>query len=167
MNAFGKIFIYAICSLFCLHLHAQNSLPTATLKTLRGAFIPFSSIMQKDSLVLICFWSTESEATISELNAIQSHYEKWKEVLSFKLMAVCIDEGKALSKLRPTVNMNEWTFDVYADIRGELRKALNSNNLPQCMIIHHGFMVYEQNGYEPGVENYLFQKMRSIAGGGQ
>ena len=167
MKKMGIILVYALCSLSCLSLQAQNSLSSATLKTLKGSFVPFSSIMQKDSLVLICFWSIASDATISELNAIQSHYEKWKEALSFKLMAVCIDEGKALSKLRPTVNMNEWTFDVYADIRGELRKALNSNNLPQCMIIHHGFMVYEQSGYEPGVENYLFQKMRSISNGGQ
>ncbi|MFI5152601.1 MAG: redoxin domain-containing protein [Chitinophagales bacterium] len=152
--------------LACMNLYAQNSLSSAQLRTLKGSFISFSSIMQKDSLVLICFWSTESEATISELNAIQSHYEKWKEALSFKLMAVCIDEGKALNKLRPVVNMNDWTFDVYADIRGDLRKALNSNNLPQAMIIHRGFLVYEQNGFEPGSENYLFQKLRAIAGGG-
>ena len=58
--------------------------------------------------------------------------------------------------------MNGWQFDVYVDIKGDLRKALSSNNLPQAMIIKRGEVIYKQSGFEAGSENYLFQKIQAL-----
>jgi cytochrome c biogenesis protein CcmG/thiol:disulfide interchange protein DsbE len=138
----------------------------AQLKNLHGKMVSFSTVTQKDSLVLVCFWSAASEASITELNAINAKYESWKESGLFRFMAISIDEGKAANRIRPMVNENGWLFDVYADINGDLRKALKSNNLPQSMIIRRGKVIYEQSGYEVGSENYLFQKIQTIASGG-
>ena len=146
-------------------VNAQSSLETAQLKTLRGAIIQFSAAIQKDSLILVCFWATTSDMSITELNAINANYEKWKQALSFRMMAISIDEGKDVSRVRGLVNRNEWKFDVYTDIKGDMRSALNSTNVPQAMIIKKNKVIYEQSGYEPGTENYLFQKMRAIAAG--
>ena len=104
---------------------------------------------------------------INELNAINPICENWKASAKFRLMMVSIDEGKAANKIRPMVNANEWIFDVYVDINGDLRRALNSNNLPQSMIIQRGKVIYQQSGYEPGSENYLFTKILAIASGRQ
>jgi len=163
---YSKKLIHALCLMLVAYtLHAQSPIAEARIKTLHGAIVPFSSATQKDSLILVCFWATTSDASINELNAINANYEKWKEMLSFKLMAVSVDEGQTANKVRPTVNMNEWKFDVYTDIYGDLRKAVGSNNLPQQFIIKKDRVIYEQSGYDAGTENYLFQKMRAIAAG--
>lgn len=148
--------VFAMAMLFT---QAQSAVSSAMLKPMRGAVASFSSFTQKDSVVLICFWSVNSDETINELNAINAHFDGWKENAKFKFMAVSIDEGKIANRVRPTVNGNSWTFDAYVDINGDLRKALNSNNLPQSFILKNGKIVYQQSGYEAGTENYLFQKV--------
>lgn len=155
-----------VCIGICFHLRAQPALASAQLKNLHGKIQSYSIITQKDSLVLVCFWSINSELSIAALNAINVNYERWQSAVKFRLMIVSIDEGKALSKVRPMVNMNDWTFDVFTDINGDLRKALDANNLPESMIIKNGKLVYQQSGYETGSENYLFQKILTISGSG-
>ena len=142
---------------------AQGSLESAQLKNLHGKIQTFSQITQKDTMVLICFWSTTSDPSIAELNAINQRYEQWQAGLKFRLMIVCIDEPKTASKIRPMVNMNDWTFDVFTDINGDLKKALHADNLPESMILKNGKLVYQQSGYEAGSENYLFQKLLTLS----
>jgi hypothetical protein len=160
--------VKALAGLLCLvcSLQAQPSLENAQLKTLKGKLVSFNSETQKDSLVLVCFWASWSEASIQELNAINANYQQWKTIASFKLMAICIDEGKSANKIRPLVNMNGWLFDVYSDFNGDLRKELSSNNLPQALIMKRDRVLYQQSGFESGTENYLLQKMLSISRGG-
>jgi hypothetical protein len=165
MKRAGKIFSLLVFIALSYGAGAQSKLGNAQLKNLHGKILPFSAITQKDSIVLVCFWATTSDPSISELNAINAHYEHWQSAANFRLMIVSVDEGKAANKVRPLVNMNEWTFDVYTDINGELRNALNANNLPESMIIKNGKLIYQQSGYEEGSENYLFQKILAIAGG--
>jgi hypothetical protein len=144
-------------------IFAQTQLESAQLKNLHGKIQTFSQITQKDTMVLICFWSTTSDPSITELNAINQHYEQWQAGLKFRLMMVAIDEPKTAGKIRPMVNMNGWTFDVYTDINGDLRKTLHADNLPESMILKNGKLVYQQSGYEAGSENYLFQKLISLS----
>jgi hypothetical protein len=153
--------------IFCLvllsgNVSGQDSLQAARLKSLQGKIAPFSAFAKKDSLFLICFWSSSSDECITELNSINANLEKWQELKSFRFMAVCVDEGKTASKMRPTYNMNGWTFESFWDLYGDLRRAMHSNNLPQSMIVYKNEIVYEQSGWTEGTENYLMQKLLSI-----
>ena len=157
------ILLFMVC---CgCQLDAQSSLDSVKLKTLRGKIIPFPEAIQKDSLILVCFWSTNSEQSISELNAINKNYERWRAAVAFKLMAVAVDEGSGNSRIRNTVSLYDWKFDVFSDINGDLRKALKSTNLPQAIIVKKNRVMYELSGYESGTENYLLQKMQAIVSG--
>ena len=158
-----KIASIICCILIFCCTRAQTTLSAAQIKTTRGTVIPFSTAVQKDSLVLVCFWATTSDVSINELNAINAKYEKWKQALSFKLMAVAVDEGKLANRVKALANMNDWKFDVYTDINGELRAALHSGNLPQSLILKNNQVIYELSGYEPGTEDYLYRKLREIA----
>ena len=159
-----QIICLAFISMACsLVVHGQTSLQSTQLKNLHGKIQTFSQITGKDSMVLICFWATTSEPSIAALNAINQRYEQWQSGLKFRLMIVALDEAKTASKIRPMVNMNEWTFDVYTDINGDLKKALHADLLPESMILKNGKMVYQQSGYEPGSENYLFEKLISLS----
>ncbi len=144
---------------------AQDSLLQARLKSLKGVTQSFSQFAKKDSLFLICFWSTTSDESTGELNAINADLEKWKSAVPFRFMAISVDEGKDIRKLRPTYNMNSWTFELYSDLYGDLRRALHSNNLPQSMIIFRNQLIYQQSGWTEGSENYLFQKLLAIHAG--
>jgi hypothetical protein len=140
----------------------QDSLQQARLKSLQGRIAPFSVYAKKDSLFLICFWSAASDESITELNSINANLEKWQSMKPFRFLAVSVDEGKAASRLRPTYNMNSWTFEAYSDLYGDLRRALHSNNLPQSMIIYKNEIIYEQSGWTEGTENYLIQRILSM-----
>jgi hypothetical protein len=167
MSFVKKILTAACLMLFVYSLAAQTSLADAKLKNLRGVVASFSSVTQKDSIVLVCFWSINSDASIEELNAIGGHYEKWKQAIAFKMLAVCIDEGNSLSRIRSTVNGNGWPFDVYADINGDLHTALGAGSLPQALVLKDRQVVYQQSGFGAGSENYLFSKIQTLAGSRQ
>lgn len=155
------IFIFCLI-LFSTVLQGQDSLQLARLKSLQGKIATFSTLAKKDSLFLIYFWSTASEGSINELNAIQSNLEKWQSMKNFRFMAVSADEGKAANKIRSIYNMNSWTFEMFTDLYGDLRRALHSNNIPQAMILYKKDLIYEVSGYTPGAENYLIQKLLLI-----
>lgn len=140
----------------------QDSLQQARLKSLQGKIAPFSVFAKKDSLFLICFWSVGSEESITELNSINASLEGWQKMANFRFMAVSIDEGKEANRVRPVYNMNGWTFEVYTDLYGDLRRSLHSNNFPQSMIVYRNRIVYEQSGWTAGSENYFIQRLMSI-----
>ncbi len=148
--------------MFSLTAAGQDSLQLARLKSLQGKIATFSSFAKKDSLFMICFWSVESEESITELNSINTNLEQWQKLVPFRFMAISSDEGRMTSRFRPTYNMNGWTFEAYDDLYGDLRRALHSNNLPQSMIIFKNEIIYEQSGWTPGTENYMIERLQSL-----
>jgi cytochrome c biogenesis protein CcmG, thiol:disulfide interchange protein DsbE len=165
MPGLPKISSLLAAILVALTVSAQDApLDSAQLKTLKGQIFPFSSLAKKDPVILICFWSVNSDPSIGELNAINAQYAKWKQTAPFRLMAVCIDEGNILNRMRPTANMNGWTFEVYGDLYGDLQKFFNVTdvNLPVSLILNKDQVVYRQSGFEAGSENYLFSKIQGL-----
>jgi hypothetical protein len=148
-----------------LQARAQALPDSAQLKTVKGVTVSFSSLIQKAPLTLVCFWSINSESSINELNAINAHYEKWKQGAAFTLLAVSVDEGVAVGRLHGIANMNSWAFGVYADFKGDLAQALGAGNLPKSLILRNGQVLYQQSGFESGSENYLFTKIQSFGEG--
>jgi hypothetical protein len=125
--------------------------------------ISYSELTRKTPVVLVCFWSVNSDRSIDELNAINRQYEKWKRLVTFKLLAICVDQGNILNRMRPTAIMNDWAFDVCGDPNGDLQKALQVSNLPQSVILKKDQILYQQSGFEAGTEDYLFAKVQALA----
>jgi len=144
-------------------VHAQAPLDSMQLKTVKGKLVSYSSLTKQSPLVMVCFWSVNSESSISELTAINQRYAKLKQPLSFTLLAISVDEGNLVNHMRNTALQNEWTFEVYADVDEGLQHALHFTNAPQSLILNKGEIVYQQSGFEPGSENYLFSKIQSLA----
>src|SRR5882762_364918 len=163
MSPAKKIFLFPGLLLLTSFLSAQVPLDSIQLKTLRGPMISYGELTRKAQVVLVCFWSSNSDPSIDELNAINKQYDKWKQLTSFKLLAVCVDQGNILNRMRPTAIMNGWTFDVCGDSNGDLQKALHVNNLPQSVILKKDQILYQQSGFEAGTENYLFSKVQALA----
>ena len=157
-----KSFWMILLVMFSIAANGQDSIQLARLKSLQGKIAPFSVFAKKDSLFMICFWSVESEESITELNSINANLEHWQTLVPFRFMAVCADEGHTTSRFRPMYNMNGWTFEAYIDLYGDLRRALHSNNIPQSMILFKGEVIYQQSGWSPGTENYMIERLLSL-----
>jgi len=142
---------------------AQGPLDSIQLRNVKSKLVSYSSLTGQTQLVMVCFWSINSESSISELTAINRQYVKLKRPLSFTLLAICVDEGNLLNRMRSTALQNEWAFDVYADIDGGLQRAFHFTSTPQALIVNKGEIVYQQSGFEPGSENYLFSKIQSLS----
>lgn len=144
---------------------ATSQLPpdSIQMKPLRGPIVTWASLLRKDSIFIVCFWSVNSESGIQELNAINARYEKWKQSTPFHLLAISCDAGNLQNRVRPTANMNGWTFDVYSDLNGDLQETFHIRNLPESLVLLNGKVIYQQAGYQSGAESYLFEKvMQSI-----
>ena len=127
--------------------------------------VSYSSVTGGSQLLLICFWSVNSDASIDELNALNTQYAKLKKPLPFTLLGICIDEGNLVNRMRPMAQQNSWVFDVYADIDGGLQRQLHFTQPPQAFIVEKGQVVYVQSGFSSGSENYLLSKLRALTAG--
>lgn len=173
MSPAKKIFFFTALLLLASSLSAawaQGPAPapvpldSISLKMVKGPLTSYGELTRKCPLILVCFWSINSDPSLNEVNAINKQYDKWKQLASFKLLAVCVDQGSLLSRMRSTVNMNEWRgFDICADINGDLQQTLHCTNLPQSVILKNGQIVYQQSGFEAGTEDYLFSKLQTLA----
>lgn len=161
----SKIFLPAVILLLGVSHFTMGQQPTdsAQLKNMKGKMVSYSSLIRQSPLVMICFWSINSESSIRELTAISQRYTKLKQPLNFTLLAICVDEGNLVNHMRNTALQNDWSFEVYADIDGGLQRAFHFTNAPQSLIVNKGEIVYQQSGFEPGSENYLFSKIQSLA----
>ena len=142
---------------------AQSSPDSIQLKTVKGKLVSYASVTGGSQLLLICFWSVNSEASIDELNALNTQYAKYKKPLPFTLLGICIDEGNLINRMRPMALQNDWVFDVYADIDGALQKQLHFTQPPQAFIVQKGQVVFEQSGFSSGSESYLLSKLQSLS----
>jgi hypothetical protein len=149
----------------CRGVQAQASLDSVQLRNVKGKMVSYAVVTRQSPLVMVCFWSVNSEVSIRELNAINVRYAKLKSPVPFVLLAICVDAGNLLNLMRHTAMDNIWSFDVYADINGDLQKALHFTNLPQSLILDKGEVVYQQSGFEPGSEDYLFSRIQLLAAG--
>ena len=125
--------------------------------------VSYASVKGSSPLVMVCFWSVNSDASIQELSAINVQYGKLKKPLPYTILAICIDEGNLVNRMRPTAVQNDWAFDVYADINGDLQRTLHFTTPPQSFILNSGEVVYQQSGFQPGSENYLLSKLQSLS----
>ncbi|HVU57719.1 MAG TPA: hypothetical protein VHD83_21805 [Puia sp.] len=157
----------ASLSLLCsrAHVTAQSSPDSIQLKTVKGKMVSYGSVVGQSPLLLVCFWSVNSDASIDELNALNTQYAKFKKPAPFILLGICIDEGNLVNRMRPMALQNDWAFDVYADIDGGVQKLLHFTQPPQAFIVEKGQVVYQQSGFQPGSESYLLSKIQSLAAG--
>ena len=167
MQPVGKIFLlsFFLVSAFVAGARGQGALDSVQLRNAKGKIVSYASVKGAAPLVLVCFWSINSEASIRELTAISQQYAKLKQPLPFTLLALCVDQGNLLSHMRNTSLQNDWAFDVYADVNGDLQKAFHYTNPPLSLIVNKGEVVYQQSGFEPGAEHYLFSRIQSLAAG--
>lgn len=145
-----------------LEVFGQNELPDVKIRELSGKEISFSSIGNSDTAMIVSLWATWCIPCITELENISSQYAERQKETPFKLIAISIDDSRTSPRVRSFVKGKGWDFTIYLDVNNDLKRALNVVDVPHTLIIRNGRIAYQHNGYVPGNEELLFEKLKTI-----
>lgn len=163
---YRRSFLFLSALLFSVLVFSQNALPDVKVKDLKGNDLAFSSLFEKmgDTPVIVSFWATWCGPCIKELEAIDENMEEWLKTTTFKVFAVSIDDSRTSGRVKSFIKGRGWTFPVFQDINNDLKRALNIPNVPHTLIVRNQKIVYQHDGYLPGNEEELIEKVRTKTG---
>ena len=154
-----------IISLFFIgfNLNAQTNLPDVSISNLEGKKISLKTdFSEKDKLYVYSFWATWCTPCINELDEINDLQKTWKKEVNFDVIAVSIDDSRTQKRVKPLTNGKEWEFIILLDSNQDLKRALTIVNVPYTIVVKNNMIVHVQNGYVPGNELELFEKLKSL-----
>lgn len=151
--------------LFALPASAQKTIPDVQVKTLDGRTVNLREYTQaQDKVIIIDFWATWCSPCKKELDIVADMYEDWQEQYNVELLAITIDDQRALSKVPGIVASKGWEYTVFAGNEEAMRNAFNFQTIPQTLVADpKGNIVYEHNGFVPGDEEELEKAVAKAA----
>ena len=149
--------------LLTVAISSYCQLPQVTVKTMNGKTIRTDTLTNEGKPIIIDFFATWCKPCNRELDAISEVYADWQEETGVKLLAVSIDEGQNINKVKPFVDNHGWEYEVLLDPNGDLKRALGIQMIPYVLIVDgNGEIVYRHAGYTDGAEFELIEKVREL-----
>jgi peroxiredoxin len=142
---------------------SQKQMPNISLSDIDGKKISVTTdFMEKDKIYIFSFWATWCSPCINELDEMNDMQEDWKKTLPIEIIAVSTDDSRTQKRIKPLVNGKGWEYKILLDSNQELKRALGIVNIPYTVVVKNGVIVHIQNGYVPGSENELFEKLKTL-----
>jgi len=158
----NKIFLSLSLSLIISIGYSQ--LPNINLKDVNGVTKNLSKFSNNGNPIIISFWATWCKPCKAELNTIAEEYDDWTDETGVKLIAVSIDDARSSTRVEPYINAQGWEYLVLLDPNGDLKRAMNVNNVPHTFLVDgNGKIVWDHNNYSPGDEEELYEELVKIA----
>ena len=153
-----KIFQIALLLLFT-SVYAQKQLPNLSLSNLDGASLSLTQdFVEKDKVYIFSFWATWCTPCIQELDEMNDLQEDWKKSVNLEIIAVSTDDSRTQKRVKPLVSGKDWGLDTNQDFK----RAMTIVNIPYTIVVKNQVIVHIQNGYVPGNEKDLFDKIKSL-----
>ena len=158
-----KLFLIPVLALFASIQTALAQLPAITLKTMDGKSVNTAELSNDGKPFIIDFFATWCKPCNRELEAIAEVYEDWQAETGVKIIAVSIDQGQNINKVKPLVANHGWEYEILLDPNGDFKRALGIQMIPYVLIVDgQGNIVYKHNGYTDGAETELIEKVREL-----
>ena len=136
------------------------ALPEVTLRSMDGKEVNVSTLGVSGKPVIISFFATWCKPCMRELKAIDELYADWQDETGVEMYLVSIDQGQDVQKVAPLVNGYGWEYKVLLDPNGNLKRAMNVQNVPHLFVIDgKGKIVYQHTGYTPGDEEEIRKRL--------
>lgn len=157
-------------SYICFAQEAQTTkkdlLPSVEVKTLDGKKINIKDLSNNGKPIIISFWATWCKPCVKELNTIAEVYEKWQEETGVKLVAVSVDDTRSSAKVGPLVDGKGWEYEILLDLNGDLKRAMNVNEVPHMFIVNgSGEIVWQHTSFADGGEAEIISIVKKIIAG--
>ncbi|MBR1769801.1 MAG: TlpA family protein disulfide reductase [Bacteroidales bacterium] len=155
-----KLLFFAALLLSFTFLMGQNAkLPSVNIKDMEGKVVNTSSFSNDGKPYVICFWATWCHPCLQELSAMAELYDDWRNESGMKIYAISLDDTRTKGKVKPTVNSQEWSYEVMIDENSDFKRAMGVNNPPHTFIIgSDGTILWQHTGYAEGDEENLLKK---------
>ena len=139
-------------------------LPSVTLKNIDGKTVDTAKLNNDGKPFIISFFATWCKPCQRELDAIHEQIVDWEEETGVKVIAVSIDQGQNVDKVKPLVDAKGWEYEVLLDPNGDFNRAMNVNGtVPTVFVIDgKGKIVDRRSGYVDGSEQHLIEKVREL-----
>ncbi len=157
-----RILLFLIL-LISFSAYSQKSIPNINLNDLEGKKTKIFDVIDDNKITVISLWATWCVPCIKELDAINEVYYDWKEELDFNLIAVSVDDSRSVRRAKALVNGKAWPYEIYLDSNQDFKRALGTSFIPQTLIVKNRKILYQHTGYQPGDEDYLYEKLNTYA----
>lgn len=165
MKHFISFLLLIAISFGFTHPVTNKRLPDITIADLQGKPVNIQELAADGKVTIISFWATWCAPCKRELDAISELYPTWMSDYNTKLLAITIDNARALTQVKPLIQEKGWEFAVLVDSKQELQQALNFQAIPQTFVVDtEGNIVYQHEGYSPGDEYELEKVIKGLAG---
>lgn len=145
--------------------NAKQTLPDLALKDVNGKPKNMADYSKAKKIIIVSFWATWCSPCKKELNNINELYEEWKTKYNLELVAVCTDNARNVSKVKPYVDGQGWDYDVIMDVNQDFQRAMNIVQIPHTLLLdQNGNIVYSHSGYVEGDEFMLEEKIKELLG---
>jgi thiol-disulfide isomerase/thioredoxin len=153
-----------IATLFCLlvslYTFSQNEMPSVNMTTIKGGKINIQDAVNKDHVVIVSLWATWCVPCLKELDAINDVYSEWQDETNVELIAVSVDDGRTVKRVKPLINGKGWDYTILLDTNNDLKRALGASTVPLTLVIKNNKIVYRHSGYSAGAEDELYEKVK-------
>ena len=155
-----SLFLFLLLS---FNSFSQKSIPNISLIDFEGKKTKIFEAIEDDKITIISLWATWCFPCIKELDAINEVYDDWIEELEFNFIAVNVDDSRSVKRARALVNGKAWPYKIFLDSNQDFKRALGTSFIPQTLIVKDRKILYQHTGYQPGDEDYLFEKLNIYA----
>ena len=146
-----------------MHSFSQKNLPDLNLSTLDGKKVSLKNdFAEKDKLYVFSFWASWCGPCINELDEMNEVQAEWKKTINFEVIAVATDDSRTQKRVKPLVNGKEWDYTILLDTNQDFKRALSIVNIPYTIVVKNNKIVHIQNGYVPGNEVDLYEKLKTL-----
>ena len=76
---------------------------------------------------------------------------------------ISVDDSRSVRRAKALVNGKSWPYEIYLDTNQDFKRALGTSFIPQTLIVKDRKILYQHTGYQPGDEDYLFEKLNMYA----
>lgn len=155
--------LYLLLLFVVFSTNAQKELPNLNLTSLEGKSLSLKNdFSEQDKIYIFSFWATWCTPCIQELDELNSLQDEWKKSVNFEIVAVSTDDARTQKRVKPLINGKGWEFNVMLDSNQDFKRALSIVNIPYTIVVKNQKIVHIQNGYVPGSENELLEKLKTL-----
>lgn len=159
-----KKFLILPLLLISFGIFAQDALPDASVSTLDGKTGSIKSFVNPEKITILSFWATWCHPCQEELTNMSKLYAEWQTEYNVEIIAVTIDNARALGKVPGIVKTKGWEYTILSDKNEDLKRALNIQDIPFSFLIKDGKIISSHSGYTAGAEFELEEEIKKLAG---